>query len=50
VEAAVAGITPDLLSKIPRRVSDQAKNPGDMVNVLIIGTQDQVVQVFTSAG
>src|SRR6201993_61471 len=26
VEAAVAGITPDLLSKIPRRVSDQAKN------------------------
>jgi hypothetical protein len=49
-EAAVAGITPDLLSKIPRRVSDQAKNPGDMVNVLIIGTQDQVVQVFTSGG
>jgi hypothetical protein len=50
VEAAVAGITPDLLSKIPRRVSDQAKNPGDMVNVLIIGTQDQVAQVFTSGG
>jgi hypothetical protein len=50
VEAAVAGITPDLLSKIPRRVSDQARNPGDMVNVLIIGTQDQVVHVFTSAG
>jgi hypothetical protein len=50
VEAAVAGITQDLLSKIPRRVSDPARNPGDMVNVLIIGTQDQVVQVFTSAG
>ena len=50
VEAAVTGITPDLLSKIPRRVSDQAENPGDMVNVLIIGTQDQVVQVFTSGG
>ena len=49
-EAAVAGITPDLLSKIPRRVSDQANNPGDMVNVLIIGAQDQVVQVFTSGG
>jgi hypothetical protein len=49
-EAAVAGITPDLLSKIPRRVSDQTKNPGDMVNVLIVGTQDQVVQVFTSGG
>jgi LssY C-terminus len=50
VEAAVAGITPALLSEIPRRVSDQAKNPGDMVNVLIIGTQDQVVQAFTSGG
>ena len=50
VEAAVAGITPDLLSRIPRRVSDQAKNPGDMVNVLILGTQDQVMQVFTSGG
>jgi hypothetical protein len=50
VEAAVAGITPDLLSKIPRRVSDQANNPGDMVNVLIVGAQDQVVQVFTSGG
>jgi hypothetical protein len=50
VETRVAGITPDLLSKIPRRVSDPAKNPGDMVNVLIVGTQDQVVQVFTAAG
>jgi hypothetical protein len=50
VETRVAGITPDLLGKIPRRVSDPAKNPGDMVNVLIVGTQDQVVQVFTDAG
>jgi len=49
-ETRVPGITPELLAKIPRRVSDPAKNPGDMVNVLIIGTQDQVVQVFTSAG
>ena len=44
------GITSDVLSKIPRRISDPAKNPGDMVNVLIVGTQDQVVQVFTAAG
>ena len=50
VETRVPGITPDLLSKIPRRVSDPAKNPGDMVNVLIVGAQDQVVQVFTAAG
>ena len=50
VETRVPGITSDLLSKIPRRISDPAKNPGDMVNVLIVGTQDQVVQVFTAAG
>jgi len=49
-ETRIPGITPGLLSKIPRRVSDLAKNPGDMVNVLIVGTQDQVVQAFTSAG
>ena len=50
VETRVPGITSDVLSKIPRRVSDPAKNPGDMVNVLIVGTQEQVVQVFTAAG
>ncbi len=49
-ETRIAGITPDLLSKIPRRVSDPAGNPGDMVNVMIVGTQDQVVQAFTAAG
>jgi hypothetical protein len=49
-ETRVSGITPDLLSKIPRRVSDPENNPGDMVNVLIVGTQDQVVQAFTDAG
>ena len=49
-EAPVTGITPELLSKIPRRVSDPNDNPGDMVNVLIVGTQDQMVQAFTRAG
>ena len=49
-ESRVAGVTPELLSKIPRRVSDPAHNPGDMVNVLIVGTDDQVVQAFTTAG
>jgi hypothetical protein len=50
VETRVPGITPDLLSKIPRRVSDPAGGPGDMVNVLIVGTQDQMLQAFTAAG
>lgn len=49
-ESRIAGITPDLLSKIPRRVSDPQNNPGDMVNVLIVGTQDQVVNAFMEAG
>jgi hypothetical protein len=49
-ETRIAGVTPDLLARIPRRVSDPAKNPGDMVNVLIVGTQDQLEQVFSTAG
>ncbi len=49
-ETRVAGITSDLLSKIPRRVSDPSGKPGDMVNVLLVGTEDQVVNVFTTAG
>ncbi len=49
-ETRLPGITSDLLSKIPRRVSDPDGRPGDMVNVLIVGTEDQVVEVFTAAG
>ena len=50
VDARVDGITPELLGKIPRRVSDPGGKPGDMVNVLIIGTQDEMIQAFTTAG
>jgi LssY-like putative type I secretion system component LssY len=49
LETRVRGITPDLLSKIPRRVTDPNGKPGDMVNVLIVGTEDEMVQVFTTA-
>jgi hypothetical protein len=49
-ETPISGITSDLLNKIPRRVTDQSGNPGDMVNVLIVGTQDQVLKAFTTAG
>jgi hypothetical protein len=49
-ETPIPGITPDLLNKIPRRVTDPSGRPGDMVNVLIIGTEDQVVKAFTTAG
>jgi hypothetical protein len=48
-ETRVPGITPELMAKIPRRISDPAGKPGDMVNILIVGTQDQVENVFTTA-
>jgi hypothetical protein len=49
-ETRVAGITPELLKGLPRRVSDPDGKPGDMVNVLIIGTPEQMLQVFNAAG
>jgi hypothetical protein len=49
-ETPVLGITPALLRNIPRRVSDPQGKPGDIVNILLVGTQEQVVQGFTRAG
>ena len=49
-ETPVPSITAAILKKIPRRVSDPQGKPGDMVNVLIVGEQEQIVQVFTRAG
>jgi hypothetical protein len=49
-EARIESITSALLNEIPRRVSDQQGNPGDMVNILIIGSQDQLVAAFKAAG
>jgi hypothetical protein len=43
-------ITPELRQEIPRRVSDPDHNPGDRVNILIVGCQDEVVGTFTAAG
>lgn len=49
-EAPIAGVTTVLFSEIPRRVSDAQGNPGDMINILIIGSEDQLVAVFKAAG
>jgi LssY C-terminus len=49
-ETPVPGITAAILAKIPRRISDEKNNPGDMVNIFIVGTQAQVEQVFARAG
>jgi hypothetical protein len=49
-DTSVNNVTTDLLRKIPRRVKDPSGNPGDMVNVLLIGTQDDVTSAFKAAG
>jgi hypothetical protein len=47
---SIRGIDNDLFSKIPRRIADKAGDPGDMVNFLIIGSQEAMEKVFTTAG
>jgi hypothetical protein len=49
-ETLVPSVTPALLRKIPRRVSDPQGKPGDAVNILLVGTAGQVAQVFAKAG
>jgi LssY C-terminus len=49
-EAPIPSLKLSVVDEIPRRVSDPQGNPGDMVNVLLIGTQDEVVNTFTTAG
>jgi hypothetical protein len=47
---SMPGIDNALFDKIPRRVSDKTGDPGDMVNFLIIGPEDQMKKAFTNAG
>jgi hypothetical protein len=50
-DAAIAATLPkDLFTQIPRRVTDKDGNVGDMVNFLLIGSEDQVKTVFQAAG
>jgi hypothetical protein len=48
-ETAMPAITASLLDSIPRRVADQNQSPGDMVNILIVGTEEEMVKAFTTA-
>ncbi len=48
--SSLPGIDNSLFSKIPRRISDKQGNPGDMVNFLILGSEDAMQRVFTTAG
>ena len=47
---AIRGVDNGLFSKIPRRIADKAGDPGDMVNFLMIGSQEEMEKVFTAAG
>jgi hypothetical protein len=47
---AMPGIDHSLFAKIPRRIADKEGNPGDMVNFLILGSEEAMQRVFTTAG
>jgi hypothetical protein len=49
-ETAIPSLKSEVIEEIPRRISDPQGNPGDMVNVLIVGTEDELVEAFTAAG
>jgi len=48
--SSLPSIDNHLFSKIPRRVGDKEGNAGDMVNFLILGSEDAMQRVFTTAG
>jgi hypothetical protein len=50
VLTSMPGIDNSLFAKIPRRIADKDGNPGDMVNFLILGSEDAMQKVFTTAG
>jgi hypothetical protein len=49
-ESRIPEISTALLDSLPRRVADEQHLPGDMVNILLVGSEDEVVKVFTTAG
>jgi hypothetical protein len=48
--AILPGVDAKLFATIPRRISDKAGNPGDMVNFLILGSEDDMRKTFETAG
>src|SRR5713226_5885924 len=47
---SISGVDANIWTKVPRRVADKNDNPGDMVNFLLIGSEDAMQKVFTAAG
>ncbi|MBV8817553.1 MAG: LssY C-terminal domain-containing protein [Acidobacteriaceae bacterium] len=50
LNSKIPGVDAALFEKVPRRIQDEAGDPGDMVNFLIIGTEEQMKQAFSNAG
>ncbi|HUN63630.1 MAG TPA: LssY C-terminal domain-containing protein [Candidatus Sulfotelmatobacter sp.] len=48
--ASMPGIDNALFAKIPRRIGDKDGNAGDMVNFLILGSEEEMKKTFTTAG
>jgi hypothetical protein len=46
----ISGVNANVFAKLPRRIADKEGNPGDMVNFLILGSEDAMQKVFTTAG
>jgi hypothetical protein len=47
---AQIALSDDLLNRIPRRISDQQGNAGDMVNFVVVGSQESLLSTFEAAG
>jgi hypothetical protein len=43
-------ITTQMIDRIPRRVTDAQGNAGDNTNFVVIGSEQKILQAFTSAG
>ena len=48
--ASLPAFTQAMLDQIPTRVQDEQGDPGDRVNFVIAGSQDQTLAAFTQAG
>src|SRR5258706_1479176 len=46
----ISGVDAKIFAKLPRRVADKNDNPGDMINFLILGSEDAMQKVFKAAG
>ena len=49
-ERAVGTLTRDILNGIPRRISDKDGHPGDMVNFVIVGSEERLKRAFENGG